>query len=143
MTENGTEKELLPDVRVYIDAVQQATQSLHSTHQALSAMYPDRDEQGTSEQYAQYEAFWTQKDEYTDRFIAACTTAWLALVDSRNPLIAWVGRNCSSSPAEARILLAALPASLRELDQLAKEEEWGLYWGIMRSQMAEAGVLPA
>lgn len=152
MTE--TEKQMLPDVAEYIATVDGADRAWSAMDSALNAMYPDRHAHATDNGQAQFQAYWAQYDEYEERYKTAHFKAWAKLKESADPLVAWVAKNCGTYKAEARVFLAALPATGEELDALARREEWCDAWvndcdccpdeGTgFRDRMIEAGVFPA
>lgn len=74
---------------------------------------------------------------------AAEVDAWQALKTAADPLVRWIAENCEDYRFEAASVLRALPASMDELDALARENGWCGMWGGFRRQAEQAGVLPA
>lgn len=74
---------------------------------------------------------------------AAETDAWKALKTAADPLVRWIAENCEDYRFEAAFVLRALPASMDELDALARENGWCGMWGGFRRQAEQAGVLSA
>lgn len=81
-----------------------------------------------------------RKDSHGTRS-AAWATAWDALRASEVPLVRWIAEECEEYAWEARQVLAALPASLEELDALASEHAWCGAWDAFRRQALAAGVV--
>ena len=56
-------------------------------------------------------------------------------------LAEWIVANCSSRKEGALIVLAALPATLEELDTLAKANHWCEVWDKLKEKALKAGVV--
>lgn len=147
-TQTQTEKQMLPDVVAYVEATYEADRLWSKTETGLHAMYPDQRAYGTAREQAQFQAYILQYNEYEERHTATVSAAWARLKGSSDPLVVWVAHNCGGYKEEARTFLAALPATLDELDDLAEEQGWCNDWdgrggcGMnFRQLMLDAGVL--
>lgn len=76
-------------------------------------------------------------------FEAALSAALHALRASSDPLVAWIAANCVNYVDEAAQVLIALPASMDDLDTMARDMGWCGVWQQFREEAEEAGVLPA
>lgn len=81
-------------------------------------------------------------DAHWDEYESERNAAWEALKGSRDPLVAWIAKNCREHSEEAQIVLRALPASMDELDALAFEKGWCGAWRGYVVRARAADVLP-
>ncbi len=81
-------------------------------------------------------------DTVRSELSAAQDAAWATLRASEVPLVRWIAENCEEFPDEALEVLRVLPASLMELDVLAREAGWCGIWDRFRARAIEAGVAP-
>lgn len=148
---------MYPEVQQYLDAVKAADAAHHlcavQCYAADSAAFRAAREGGWTEPAGacRRDCAWPEtplarairkvrKDSYATRD-AARATAWDALRASEVPLVRWIAEECEEYAWEARQVLAALPASLEELDALASEERWCGAWDGFRRQALAAGVV--
>lgn len=68
--------------------------------------------------------------------------AWRAVfADATDPLVMWIGQNAESRPDEAMVVLDALPATLADLDEIARREDWCQTWDSFRADAIADGVI--
>ncbi|MET7693829.1 hypothetical protein ABZT06_38680 [Streptomyces sp. NPDC005483] len=140
MAEQGT-RQMQPDAQKYIETVNAAITARNTAEKAAGEKYPKRFGYGEDEE-RQARAF----NEEIDAAYTACNavqaTAWEALTASSDPLVKWIAENCAQYKGEAQTVLAALPATVEELDELADRNDWCGVWTTFRQQAFEAGVMP-
>ncbi|MWA07648.1 hypothetical protein [Streptomyces sp. BA2] len=54
----------------------------------------------------------------------------------------WIAENCAEYREQAQCILAVLPATVEELDDLADTNEWCPVWDAFRREAIDAGVMP-
>ncbi|MFE1840756.1 hypothetical protein [Streptomyces sviceus] len=140
MTEQGA-REMLPEVRAYVEAMEAASTEEGKIRQAANARYPQRfgwDEEAQRQMGAHNEV---TGEAYRVR-IQAQNDAWGALKTSGDPLVRWIAENCAEYRDQAQQVLTALPATLGELDALAEKGGWCGVWDAFRQQAIDAGAFP-
>lgn len=128
MTGTTTERQLLPDVAAYVEALEAASCEFRQRLHEIDEMYPRRYALGTAEEQAARWAYNLQNHEYSRRRSEARNRAWRQLAASSDPLVAWVAENCEGYREEVRAALVLLPASLDDLDELAEKHGWCCAW---------------
>ena len=69
-------------------------------------------------------------------------SAWLDIKNKvDDPLVSWIIDNCPKYQGEALRVLSLLPATLSELDEFAKANDWCLTWQEFRKEALVAGVI--
>lgn len=140
---NQEERQILPEVKAYIEAVEAASAAFEKALSEARSKYPKyRAYDRTDETREHRQAFADVEDAAYDAHRAAYSTAWDALEQSSDPLVKWIAENCRSYDREALMILKALPATADELEEIADREEWCGAWNSFRDQAIEAGVMP-
>ncbi|MFC8436498.1 hypothetical protein [Streptomyces sp. NPDC057253] len=140
MTEQEA-REMLPEVRAYVEAIEAASAEEDKVRQAAAARYPKRfdwDEEGQRQISAHNKV---TGEAYRAR-VHAQDDAWSALKTSSDPLVRWIAENCAEYRDHARQVLSALPATLGELDALAEQGGWCGVWDAFRQRAIDAGAMP-
>lgn len=143
MTETTTTTHALPEVAAYLELSAQAERMHDHIHTVLTRMYPLRYQHST-EGLQQREAYRLQTAEYTSRREALEAQAVEQLHACADPLVQWLVNSPALTrfPSHARTLLKALPATVEELDEMARRNDWCEVWEDYRDEMQQAGVLP-
>jgi hypothetical protein len=146
---------MIPEVKTYIEAYNAAETALNKAHEEWSAAYraalevaKDNDLQPgyccwdcAFEESAMAQLLNRRPNLYDARD-SAQSDAWEALKGSADPLVRWIAENCGDYHCEATHVLRALPASMDELDALARMKGWCGMWKEFRRRAEQAGVLP-
>ncbi|MFJ8158538.1 hypothetical protein [Streptomyces sp. NPDC094468] len=132
---------MLPEVQKYVTAVNSAVAAQRDATRAACEKFPDRHDL-TSEGRAQYDAYSLEVRAAITAVEESRAAAWQDLKSSSDPLVKWIAEHCESFPDQANAVLTALPATVEELDALAKREGWCEVWDNFRDQAREAGVMP-
>ncbi|WP_190086382.1 hypothetical protein [Streptomyces longisporoflavus] len=140
MAEQGA-RQMLPEVQTYIQSVEAATAAQSAAAVAADQKYPERYGYGENSR-SQASAYSEEIRKVYDTGAETLEAAWNALKTSGDPLVKWIAENCGEYRAEARCILAALPATVDELDDLAEANDWCRVWGSFRQQAIDAGVMP-
>lgn len=140
MTDTET-RELLPDVKTYLAAVEAALQAFREAESALGDKYPQRGEY-TDEGREQRRKHYDELGAASDAHDAASQAAWDVLKTSSDPLVKWIAEKAGGYQNQAAQVLNVLPATLEELDALAGEHEWCGTWTALRDRAIAAGVMP-
>ncbi|MGP4014108.1 hypothetical protein [Streptomyces sp. 4N124] len=140
MAEQGA-RQMLPEAQKYVESVEAATAVRNAAVGAAEEKYPRRYGYG-EEEARQARAF----NEEVNKAYATCAdvqaAAWGALKASADPLVKWIAENCADYREQAQCVLAALPATVDELDDLADTNDWCNVWNDFRQQAIDAGVMP-
>lgn len=90
-----------------------------------------------------YSAFLAAAKTLRKERAAKESEAWAKLSETYStPLGVWVVEHCESRPFEALMVLSVLPATLAELDQVAKDFHWNCdAWEAYRALAIKAGVV--
>ncbi|MFC7309026.1 hypothetical protein ACFQVC_33085 [Streptomyces monticola] len=134
-------RQMLPEVQKYVERVEAATSARDAAVTKAHAKYPERygsGEEARRQNIAYGEELNKAYDMYADLFEAA----WDALKSSSDPLAKWIAENCGEYRDQAVTVLAALPATLGELEALAEREDWCGVWDDFKERAIEAGFMP-
>lgn len=146
-----------PEVKTYIEAYDAAEAAFEKAYKEYSAAYRAALEvakdNGLRHGFCCWECAYRQSslaqllNNYRHDLYAARNSAkgdaWKALKGAADPLVRWIAENCEDYRYEATHVLRALPASMDELDALAREKGWCGAWDDFRRRAERAGVLPA
>ncbi len=132
---------MLPEVQKYVESVEAATTAQSAAVTAAGEKYPER--HGYGEEGRRQDSAYSEeiRKAYTTS-AAAQRAAWEALKASGDPLVKWIAENCGEYRTEAQRILAILPATVDELDELADAQGWCGVWGDFRQRAIDAGVMP-
>ncbi|MFD9441930.1 hypothetical protein ACFWBR_27780 [Streptomyces sp. NPDC060006] len=140
MAEQGT-RQMLPEVQKYVETIEAATTAQSAALVTADEKYAER--HGYSEDSQRQGSAYRAEIR---KAYATCENvqeaAWGALKASGDPLVRWIAENCAEYRGEAQCILAALPATVDELDDLADTKDWCGVWGNFRQQAIDAGVIP-
>ncbi|TLS45806.1 hypothetical protein FE633_13710 [Streptomyces montanus] len=140
MAEQGA-RQMLPEVQKFVESVEAAIAARVATVEAAEQKYPERHSCGEVGR-REYNAY----SEEINKAYAKCSgvqaAAWGALKVSSDPLVKWIAENCTEYREQAQSVLAALPATVDELDDLADKNDWCSVWDEFRRQAINAGVMP-
>jgi hypothetical protein len=148
---------MIPEVKTYIDAYEAAQTAYDKAYEESTAAYGAAVEvaknNGLQLGYCCWVCAYEQTPlgkllrEHNEELYAAReraqNAAWARLKGSADPLVRWIAEKCEDYRYEATRVLRALPASMDELDALARENDWCGAWDAFRRQAEHAGVLPA
>lgn len=140
--ETKEDRQMLPDVKAYVEAIEPAEAAFNKAVEEARAKYPNRYDRTTDEGRKQRRAYVETESVAYDARTAALDTAWGALKRSSDPLVKWIAENCESYRPEALMILQALPATPEELGRIAEGQEWCGTWESFRDEAIEAGVMP-
>lgn len=146
-----------PEVKTYIEAYDAAEAAFDKAHKEWSAAYRAALEvakdNGLQLGFCCWDCAYREsavaqllnrgRRNLFDARDSAQDDAWGALKGSADPLVRWIAENCEDYRYEATHVLRALPASMDELDALAREKDWCGAWDDFRRRAEQAGVLPA
>jgi hypothetical protein len=145
-----------PEVKTYIEAYDAAETAFNKAHDEWSAAYRAALEVAKDNGLQLGNCCWDcaygesvvaqslndYRHNLFDTRDRAQSDAWKALKGSADPLARWIAENCEDYRYEATHVLRALPASMDELDALARENGWCGAWDDLRRRAEQAGVLP-
>ncbi|MDQ1041795.1 hypothetical protein [Streptomyces sp. V4I2] len=132
---------MLPEVQKYVESVEAATTAQSAAVTAAGEKYPERHGYG-EEGRRQDSAYSEEIGKAYTMSADAQKAAWEALKTSDDPLVKWIAENCGEYRTEAQYILAILPATADELDDLADTRDWCGVWGDFRQRAIDAGVMP-
>ncbi|MFD6285407.1 hypothetical protein [Streptomyces sp. NPDC060205] len=133
--------QMLPEVQKYFQSIETATKARDAAEGSAAKAYPERTSYGETGR-RQRAAYSEERDKAYDAFTDARTAAWDALRSSGDPLVKWIAENCVEYPEQAQRILAALPATIDEIDDLADTNDWCSVWDDFRRRATDAGVVP-
>ncbi|MFE5847727.1 hypothetical protein ACFQ7N_39515 [Streptomyces niveus] len=128
------EKTMLPEVSAYVAALD-AAEDAYRTALGISGPINCCAECSSDRPFSELVAAGSALRE-------ARSAANTALHEAQDPLVRWIARNADGWPTECDTVLRALPATLGELDTLAKESGWCGVWAELRDRAIDAGVVP-
>lgn len=126
---------MLPEVKQFVAALEAAAEKKAA---AVAALNTKCDYTVQSQDCPHCIAMKPSQAEYG----RAADAAWNELAASTDPLVRWIAENCREYAEEAQIVLEALPASMDELDGIARGEGWCDVWRRFVRKAREADVLP-
>ncbi|WP_199550132.1 hypothetical protein [Streptomyces sp. N35] len=141
MAEQDTER-MLPDVQKYFAALEKADQEYRAARDVLAGKFPQRHD-CTPEGDRQYDEHRDEVRKADDAKYRTGEAAWEVLAASSDPLVKFIGENWSQYRCDAEVVLAALPATVEELDTLADQNGWCGVYEQFKADAIEAGALPA
>lgn len=125
------------EVEKYVAALKAAEEAYSAAVRALGETFPNHDYSGAP--CARCKAARPINTEM-DR---AEQAAWDSLKESRNPLVRWIAETCDEYKPYAQAVLEMFPASMDELNELARRHGWCPEWDRFKRMAERAGVLPA
>ncbi|MEV0254796.1 hypothetical protein AB0H82_11110 [Streptomyces sp. NPDC050732] len=134
-------RQMLPEVQKYLETVEAAATARNAAISAAESRYPER-YSSNEDGRRQYAAYVKQVNNAYEACRVTWEAAWEALKASSDPLVKWIAENCAEYRGEARHVLAALPATVDELDDLADTQGWCGVWGELLQRAIDAGVAP-
>ncbi|MFD4635421.1 hypothetical protein ACFVYR_37705 [Streptomyces sp. NPDC058284] len=134
-------RQMLPEVQKYIETIEAATTARTAAVEAARAKYLEPESRNEVTQ-TQRSAYGKEVDEAYAVSAQAREAAWEALKASGDPLVQWIAENCADYRDEAQHILALLPATADEMDDLANTRDWCGVWGEFRLRAIDAGVMP-
>jgi tetratricopeptide (TPR) repeat protein len=135
------EKQVLPEVQRYIEARAAYQTKLRKLRDVSNDLYYERhtSDEAMKAYQAAVTAFRTADNAQDDHFDALAATL---AGETDDKLVKFVAENYLSEYAQqAIIILEKLPASFKELDQLADDEGWCGVWAEAVDAAAKAGVI--
>lgn len=134
-------KQMLPDVRAFIDAREAASTAYRSAMEGVEEQFPKRYDYHSDDGREQRRKYSAAREAAAGVEHKAQEEAWEKLAESADPLVRWIAQNCDEYRGEAQTVLRTLPATLDELDELAMERDWCGTWAGFRDQAIAAGVV--
>ncbi|MGW7073513.1 hypothetical protein ACWGII_39620 [Streptomyces sp. NPDC054855] len=139
MTEQ-TARQMLPEVKEYVEIFEAAVSTRNAAEDAAGVKYPQRYGYGEDAR-RQTSAYREEVSKAYDTCAVVQADAWEALKASGDPLVKWIAENSVAYREQARCILAALPATIDELDDLAEANDFCGVWDEFRQQAIAAGVV--
>jgi hypothetical protein len=122
---------MLPEVQEYFDTIDRLETELRDATEKVGddLYYSDRTE------------YYKQVDAARNANLSGQQAAWDKLKESNDPLVKWIAENAEEYHAQARVVLRALPATLHELDAIARDHDWCYVWGQFRDRAIADGAV--
>jgi hypothetical protein len=130
---------MLPEVEAYLAAMDAAEATYHNDWAKAREQYAaQRDDWGNRP-----EAYYAAHDRVNEARRIAKQEAARLLEGAQDPLAAWIVKNTLNGHREHSMrILKALPASLDDLNRIAREHGWCAEWARYRGRAIADGALP-
>lgn len=124
---------MLPEIEIFTSAVRVARDVRNADFDKAHAAYTGRN-------YSEFKEFDAESRRSRSAYECAFTAAWNALVASDDPIVRFIASECRDYTDEAITVLEALPATLEQLNALAREHDWCDRWDHFLDRARETGV---
>lgn len=134
-------RQQLPEVQAYLAARAKAEEILKDAFEVIDSNYPQRygRSPGAMEDWNAYQM---ERRAIQGVYDDTLRGLWADLKKSDDPLVRWIAARGRAYRVAATMILAALPATVEELDILAARENWCASWERLREAAHRDGVLP-
>lgn len=128
----STENTMLPDVAAYFAENTKAEQKYIELRDAYRALRDKHTEAIDAAREAADKAYRVWQNSQKN---------WSKLTEATDPLVKWIGDNCSEYPDYAEQILRALPADFATLEDIARRHDWCNEFDRLAQRAIAAGVI--